>query len=116
MKHTSGKASFDNNIGCKDVYAGNNKIAICFTTGINNESQDKANAELICEAFNVANETGKTPRQLADENKELLEAVLSTQKFFDDMPKGQFGNLVFDFGLMNDMFINIRKSINKATK
>jgi hypothetical protein len=30
-----------------------------------------ANAELIAEAFNVTNETGKSPRELADENKEL---------------------------------------------
>lgn len=34
-----------------------------------------SNAKLCYEAFNVTNETGKTPRQLADINKELLEAL-----------------------------------------
>ena len=31
--------------------------------------------KFIVEAFNVTNETGKSPRQLADENKELLELL-----------------------------------------
>ena len=35
----------------------------------------EADAKLIAEAGTVATETGKTPRQLADENKELLEAI-----------------------------------------
>jgi len=30
------------------------------------------NAELIAEAFNVTHETGRTPRQLADERAELI--------------------------------------------
>ena len=34
-----------------------------------------ANAALIAEAFNVANETGLTPRQLADQRAELLVAA-----------------------------------------
>lgn len=34
-----------------------------------------ANANLIAEAFNVVNETGYTPNQLAEQNKELLEAL-----------------------------------------
>ena len=34
-----------------------------------------ANAELIAEAGTVANETGYTPRQLADQNKILLKAL-----------------------------------------
>lgn len=39
------------------------------------ESDMEGNANLICEAFNVATETGKTPQRLADENKELLVAL-----------------------------------------
>lgn len=35
----------------------------------------ESNAELIVEAFNVSNETGMTPRQLADENAKLLKAL-----------------------------------------
>lgn len=38
-------------------------------------SRRGANAKLIAEAFNVANETGKTPRQLANERTGLLEAL-----------------------------------------
>lgn len=39
------------------------------------EEERKCNAELIAEAGNVVNETGKTPRQLADLNKELIQAL-----------------------------------------
>jgi len=35
----------------------------------------KANASLIAEAGNVYNETGFTPKQLAEQNKELIEAL-----------------------------------------
>jgi hypothetical protein len=34
--------------------------------------EDRANTELITEAFNVTCETGRTPRQLAEDAKELL--------------------------------------------
>lgn len=34
--------------------------------------EDEANAELIKEAFNVTNETGKTPRQLLEQMDDLL--------------------------------------------
>lgn len=41
--------------------------------------ENKANALLVADAFNVYNETGLTPRQLAERNKELtnlLEEVM----------------------------------------
>ena len=41
--------------------------------GIAPETQE-ANANLIAEAFNVTNDTGFTPRQLAEQRAELLEA------------------------------------------
>lgn len=47
---------------------------------------------------------------------ELLDAVQKTMAFFDDMPKGQFGKIVCDVGLMNDMFIAISNAIKKATE
>ena len=37
------------------------------------------NEKLIAEAGTVANETGKTPRQLADDNKLLLEALMAVK-------------------------------------
>ena len=39
------------------------------------DEEAEANAHLISEAFNVVNETGYTPNQLAEQNKELLEAL-----------------------------------------
>ena len=43
----------------------------------------EANAKLITEAFNVANETGYSPRELADINAELLEACKSLLSCID---------------------------------
>lgn len=52
-----------------------------------------ANAKLIAEAGTVVSETGKTPRQLADINTELLEAlkwlvnvIESDELMFPDFP------------------------------
>ena len=42
----------------------------------------KANAELAAEAFNVANETGLSPRQLADQNAELLAVLQDYDNWF----------------------------------
>ena len=42
-------------------------------------SRRDGNAELITEAFNVANETGYSPRELADRKAELLEALKAVQ-------------------------------------
>jgi hypothetical protein len=39
------------------------------------DGERDANAELIAEAFNVCHETGRTPRQLADERAELIVAL-----------------------------------------
>lgn len=52
------------------------------------KKEAELNANLISEAFNVANETGKTPRQLADDNKVLLETlrkftILSEEHYSD---------------------------------
>lgn len=38
---------------------------------VDDPSLKRADAELIAEAFNVATETGRTPRQLADRVKQL---------------------------------------------
>jgi hypothetical protein len=39
------------------------------------EDQAEANSNLIAEAFNVTNETGKTPRELVEENEHLEEKI-----------------------------------------
>lgn len=45
----------------------------------------ETNAKLIAEAGTVANETGKTPRQLADINTGLLEACKKAQTLITEM-------------------------------
>lgn len=66
-----------------------------------------ANAQLIAEAGNVTQETGKTPRQLAEENKMLLHAL----KIID----GAYatGGLT---GLLKEEISIMKEAINKATK
>lgn len=48
-----------------------------------------ANAILIAEAGTVANECGKTPRQLLEENQELLKALTETRRIcnLDEWPE-----------------------------
>jgi hypothetical protein len=46
--------------------------------------QQVANAELLAEAGTVANETGLTPRQLADQRAELLEKLQRLVAMHDD--------------------------------
>lgn len=45
---------------------------------------------------------------------DLLEALQLFVQFFDEMPKGQLGNIVCDIGLLNDSFIKSSKAIKKA--
>lgn len=44
------------------------------------EAKMQANAALIAEAFNVTHETGRTPRQLADERGKLLAALKADRR------------------------------------
>jgi translation elongation factor EF-Ts len=43
-----------------------------------------------------------------------LEALAAWQEFWDKMPKGQLGKLVFDVGLLNIAFIKTGKAMAKA--
>lgn len=93
MKHTKGKVRITGHTTfgtkhtlCEIQISENDNHGIC-TVNANNRSASEANAnaELICEAFNVTNETGKSPRQLADENKELLEALIGLRRDFGEV-------------------------------
>jgi len=53
------------------------------------DNEQTANAKLIEEAFNVATETGRTPRQLADDRAALLEACKALMKAWDDGEEAQ---------------------------
>lgn len=47
-------------------------------------------------------------------HNELIEVIKTTKDFFDSMPKGQFGKISCDVGLMNDMFLGISKVLKQA--
>jgi hypothetical protein len=51
---------------------------------------------------------------LEAERDALREAVTLWLRFFDEMPKGQFGKIVCDIGLMNDAFIKSRAAVDAA--
>jgi len=117
MKHTKGEWTFSPMKGTKhhcfsaQVWDENgfNLASIDSRYG---EIEATANAKLIAEAGTVANETGKTPRQLADENKILLEAAKEAISSID--------SLMFehnDYGPGYLISLNqIKKAIRKATE
>lgn len=69
---------------------------------------------LVADAFGRTKEEAQVNAKLIAASKEMLEAVKATKAFFDDMPKGQFGKLVCDVGLMNDMFLAMSKALSKT--
>lgn len=82
-KHTPGPVVvFVLNGIAKAVSPGGREGDIClFDDGCVNVN---ANADLICEAFNVATETGLTPRQLAEQRAELLNIAESLSVLLHD--------------------------------
>lgn len=48
--------------------------------------------------------------------KELAEAVKLFQRFFDEMPKGQLGSIVCDWGILNDAFLQSGKALKMYEK
>ena len=82
MKHTKGKCiarDIDNKRSVVLVDFGSSTQSICHLYERPNK-EHKGNAKLIAEAFNVANETGYTPRQLADKVEEQNTKNLNTTK------------------------------------
>ncbi len=55
-----------------------------FHNSVMNPEIEEANAKLITEAGNVTNETGYTPRQLAEQKAELLNALIKAKKLIKD--------------------------------
>jgi hypothetical protein len=51
-------------------------------------ANDEADAMLVEETFNVYTETGRTPRQLADERTELIEIVRDFVLWFEEGETG----------------------------
>lgn len=42
---------------------------------------------------------------------ELAKAVKLFQRFFDEMPKGQLGGIVCDWGILNDAFLQSGRAL-----
>jgi len=100
MKHTKGKWSVKQPINldgtpCHETFINTEKQSICEMNRHN--PQLKANAKLIAEAGTVANETGFTPRQLADQKAELLEEI--EEKY---LKLQLFANKVIDSAVRSD--------------
>lgn len=84
MKHTQAKVAYNSHtqVIWADIERNGNNPRICKVTQ-HDMSLDEmdANAALICEAFNIASETGKTPAQLAETNRELLAALIEINQW-----------------------------------
>ena len=61
---------------CYQVMAGDVCVAEVGYDGLTPGVQAECDANLIAEAFNVANETGLPPRELADQRAELLATLI----------------------------------------
>lgn len=60
----------------KDIKQGETTIVRCFYPPFHDKSSERdANAELIAEAFNVTNATGKSPKELQEERDEAIAAL-----------------------------------------
>lgn len=53
--------------------------------------------------------------KLMSQSPLLFEAVQLWLRFFDEMPKGQFGKIACDIGLMNQAFLKSREAVAKVT-
>lgn len=73
---TSGKWEFSETTGSDGRYEATvSSGAVTIAVLEDDLEEHRGNGHLIAEAGTVANETGMTPRQLADERNELLDAV-----------------------------------------
>lgn len=70
----------------------------------------KANADLICEAGNVANETGLTPRELLNQRNELLEWLEEIKLW------GSLKGNKFTYTTSKEIYLEIEKAIANTTK
>jgi len=99
---------------------GEKPILVCQLTTIRGDSYKdnipyiESFYKLIVEAGTIVNETGKTPLQLADENKNLLEALIE----LEEKTRSLLVHLVDSpMDITNDVtMMKVRNAINKSTK
>lgn len=78
-------------------------------TGAEAIAEEEANARLIAEAGTVHHETGLTPRQLAEQRRELLDALAELISIRDSDGDEWFGS-----GRLDDALADAREAIAKA--
>jgi hypothetical protein len=91
-------------------------IEVKTAIGFHSDEEVKANAELICEAFNVANETGLSPRQMQERIKELeLQAKKLIQWETDYPPQRIYGmsQTITIAKELEKIILNFKKALNK---
>lgn len=77
------------------------------------KSEMEANARLIAEAGTVATETGLTPRQLAEVNRELVELLGDFVAWDKTYPKNQVHSKTGE-RMLDDLFIRAIASLARA--
>ncbi len=112
MKHTKGEWKVIKNRFTTSIKTDRTDICV-LTSG--SSTSNKANAKLIAEVGTVANETGKTPRQLADINADLLGALK------DLISSGIFKNYIAMQGratgktFLKNAWVKAKQAIKEAT-
>lgn len=102
-KHTEGKLKIGINIfGSIGLIDEKHKCLFKATNALGQISDDEqdANAARLVRCWNM--------------HDELVDVVKTTKAFFDSMPKGQFGKISCDIGLMNSMFIGITNVLKQS--
>lgn len=115
-KHTKGFAKSDK----LHIYVDGKRIGQTILMSFNHDNKGRrikdvegyANAEFIAEAFNVANETGMTPRELQKSHAELLEALGSIK----DLHSRHYKFYSLGNGFIEEADEVIEKAITNATK
>lgn len=77
-----------------------------------------ANANRITSCVNACAGMADPAAEIAalrERINEAMDAVKMWLRFFDEMPKGQFGKIACDIGLMNESFIKSRKVVEGRT-
>jgi len=111
MKHTKGKVYIRTQedahyVHLEDIINTRAISRIYFRDGEYKSEEDKANAELITEAFNVTNECGLTPRELLAQRDELLDALI--------IAHGELGNSSNEISSID--YKRIENAINNVKK
>jgi hypothetical protein len=91
-------------------------IEVKTAIGFHSDEEVKANAELICEAFNVANETGLSPRQMKERIKELEELLTESRNHFLYEIDIESGEPLADLSTLINFWGKVNNALNPKTE